>query len=62
MITFTVLPACLPIWARISKGTGTYASILPLTHRRRRLIEKVTAYEDKFIVEFKSGVAVNVTE
>ncbi|MGE5493724.1 MAG: integrase [Burkholderiales bacterium] len=26
----------------------------------RRLIEKVTVYEDKFTVEFKSGVAVNV--
>jgi len=26
----------------------------------RRLIEKVTAYEDKFTVEFKSGVAVDV--
>ena len=26
----------------------------------RRLIEKVSVYEDKFIVEFKSGVAVNV--
>jgi site-specific DNA recombinase len=26
----------------------------------RRLIEKVTIYEDKFTVEFKSGVAVNV--
>jgi site-specific DNA recombinase len=28
----------------------------------RRLIEKVTVYEDKFIVEFKSGVAVDVEE
>ena len=26
----------------------------------RRLIEKVTIYEDKFIVEFKSGVTVDV--
>ncbi len=28
----------------------------------RRLIEKVTIYEDKFIVEFKSGVTVDVDE
>lgn len=28
----------------------------------RRLIEKVTVYEDKFTVEFKSGVTVNVEE
>jgi len=28
----------------------------------RRLIEKVTVYEDKFTVEFKSGVTVDVTE
>jgi len=28
----------------------------------RRLIEKVTVYEDKFIVEFKSGVTVDVNE
>ena len=28
----------------------------------RRLIEKVTVYEDKFAVEFKSGVAVDVNE
>jgi site-specific DNA recombinase len=28
----------------------------------RRLIEKVTVYEDKFTVEFKSGVAVDVNE
>ena len=28
----------------------------------RRLIEKVTIYEDKFIVEFKSGVTVDVKE
>lgn len=26
----------------------------------RRLIEKVTVYEDKFTVEFKSGVMVDV--
>jgi len=26
----------------------------------RRLIEKVTVYEDKFTVEFKSGIAVHV--
>jgi site-specific DNA recombinase len=28
----------------------------------RRLIEKVTIYEDKFTVEFKSGVTVDVNE
>jgi site-specific DNA recombinase len=28
----------------------------------RRLIERVTIYEDKFIVEFKSGVTVVVEE
>jgi site-specific DNA recombinase len=28
----------------------------------RRLIEKVTIYEDKFTVEFKSGVTVDVEE
>ncbi|MHB1314726.1 MAG: integrase [Christensenellales bacterium] len=28
----------------------------------RQLIEKVTVYEDKFTVEFKSGVTVDVTE
>ena len=28
----------------------------------RRLIEKVTIYEDKFTVEFKSGVPVDVNE
>ena len=28
----------------------------------RRLIEKVTIYEDKFAVEFKSGVTVDVDE
>jgi site-specific DNA recombinase len=28
----------------------------------RRLIEKVTVYEGKFTVEFKSGVAVDVNE
>ncbi|MFA6808500.1 MAG: DNA recombinase [Eubacteriales bacterium] len=28
----------------------------------RRLVEKVTIYEDKFIVEFKSGVTVDVDE
>jgi len=28
----------------------------------RRLIEKVTIYEDKFIVEFKSGVTVDIDE
>jgi site-specific DNA recombinase len=26
----------------------------------RRLIEKITVYEDKFTVEFKSGVTVDV--
>ena len=28
----------------------------------RRLIEKITVYEDKFTVEFKSGVSVDVNE
>jgi site-specific DNA recombinase len=28
----------------------------------RRLIEKVTVYEDKFTVEFKSGATVDVNE
>ena len=28
----------------------------------RRLIEKVTVYEEKFAVEFKSGVTVDVNE
>ena len=28
----------------------------------RRLIEKITVYEDKFTVEFKSGVTVDVIE
>jgi len=28
----------------------------------RRLIEKVSIYEDKFTVEFKSGVMVDVSE
>jgi site-specific DNA recombinase len=28
----------------------------------RRLIEKVTVFEDKFTVEFKSGVTVDVEE
>ena len=28
----------------------------------RRLIEKVIIYEDKFTVEFKSGLTVNVEE
>ena len=28
----------------------------------RRLIEKITIYEDKFTVEFKSGVTVDVDE
>jgi site-specific DNA recombinase len=28
----------------------------------RRLIEKVTVFEDKFIVEFKSGLMVDVNE
>ena len=28
----------------------------------RRLIEKVTVYEDKFTVEFKSGMTVDVNE
>ena len=28
----------------------------------RRLIEKVTVYEDKFTVEFKSGVTVEINE
>jgi site-specific DNA recombinase len=28
----------------------------------RRLIEKVTIYEDKFTVEFKSGLTVDVNE
>jgi len=28
----------------------------------QRLIEKVTVYEDKFTVEFKSGVTVDVNE
>ena len=28
----------------------------------RRLIEKVTVYKDKFTVEFKSGVTVDVNE
>jgi site-specific DNA recombinase len=28
----------------------------------RRLIEKVTVYEDKFTVEFKSGLMVDVIE
>ena len=28
----------------------------------RRLIEKVTVYEDKFTVEFKSGVTVDAKE
>ncbi len=28
----------------------------------RRLIEKVTVYEDKFTAEFKSGVTVDVEE
>lgn len=26
----------------------------------RRLIEKVTVYEDKFTVEFKSGVSIDI--
>jgi len=28
----------------------------------RRLIEKVTVYEDKFTVEFKSGLSVDISE
>ncbi len=28
----------------------------------RRLIEKVTIYEDKFTIEFKSGLTVDVDE
>jgi site-specific DNA recombinase len=28
----------------------------------RRLIEKVTVYEDKFVVEFKSGISVEIDE
>jgi site-specific DNA recombinase len=28
----------------------------------RRLIEKVTVYEDKFTVEFKSGISININE
>jgi hypothetical protein len=28
----------------------------------RQLVEKVTVYEDKFTVEFKSGVIVDVNE
>lgn len=28
----------------------------------RRLIEKITVYKDKFSVEFKSGVAVDMEE
>jgi len=28
----------------------------------RRLIEKITVYEDKFTVEFKSGVTVDINE
>jgi site-specific DNA recombinase len=28
----------------------------------RRLIEKITVYEDKFTVEFKSGLTVDVNE
>jgi site-specific DNA recombinase len=28
----------------------------------RRLIEKITVYEDKFSVEFKSGLTVDVNE
>ena len=31
-------------------------------HLVRRLIEKVTVYEDKFTVEFKSGLTVDVEE
>ncbi|WP_242954966.1 integrase [Clostridium magnum] len=26
----------------------------------RRMVEKVTVYEDKFMVEFKSGVQINI--
>ena len=32
------------------------------THITRQLIEKLTVYEDKFTVEFKSGVTVDVDE
>ena len=28
----------------------------------RRLIEKITVYEDKFTVEFKSGLTVDIEE
>lgn len=28
----------------------------------RKLIQKITAYEDKFTVEFKSGISVDITE
>ena len=28
----------------------------------RRLIEKVTVHEDKFTVEFKSGVSIDINE
>ena len=28
----------------------------------RRLLEKVTVYEDKFAVEFRSGVSIDINE
>jgi hypothetical protein len=38
---------------------GSHEAIIPLV---RRLIEKVTIYEDKFTVEFKSGLTVDVNK
>lgn len=34
----------------------------PLTDIDKRLAEKITVYEDKFTVEFKSGVTVDMDE
>lgn len=28
----------------------------------RKLIQKITVYEDKFTVEFKSGISIDITE
>jgi site-specific DNA recombinase len=49
-------------------NTGTFLQEQPTTLTEydeplvRRLVEKVTIYEDKFTVEFKSGVTVDVDE
>jgi hypothetical protein len=52
-----------PVTASIKLGYWQPTAIIEYDEQLvRRLIEKVTVYEDKFIIEFKSGVTMDVNK